>query len=323
MTASTATRRWPFLGLVTSRGESARLSILNYHRVHPQIDPINPGEIDVERFTWQMELVANNFNVFTLSEACELLGAGKLPERSLVITFDDGYADNVEIALPILNRYSLKATFFIATGFLDGGRMWNDTVIESFRCFPSGSLDLSEKGLGSYHLDGWSDRHDACSAVIQKIKHLPQPERQELVEWIASRAPEGAGQGELMMRSEQVRQLHDNGMEIGGHTVTHPILKSIADTQAEDEIAKGRERLEEIISDEVKVFAYPNGKLGQDYLSRHRDMVERQGFKAAVSTEWGVSTSATDRFQLRRFTPWDSTPGRFMLRLIRNYYQRV
>lgn len=322
MAGNWATMRWPFLGLITGRRRGGRLSILNYHRVHPVTDPINPGEIDAKRFAWQMELVANNFNVFTVGEAADLIAAGELPERSLVITFDDGYVDNVEIALPILNRFSLKATFFIATGFLDGGRMWNDTVIESVRCFPLGQLDLSEKGLGRYRLESWPDRHNAYSAIIKQVKHLPQVERQELVEWIASKAPEEVGQGELMMRSEQVRQLYDNGMEIGGHTVTHPILTAITDQQAEHEIAQGRQHLEAITGDEIKVFAYPNGKPGQDYLPRHRDMVERQGFKAAVSTHWGVSTVETDRFQLRRFTPWDDTPGKFMLRLIRNCYQQ-
>lgn len=322
MAGFTATRHWPFLQLVTSSRERARLSILNYHRVHPVTDPINPGEIDAERFAWQMELIANNFNVLTVGEASELLMKGQLPERSLTITFDDGYADNAEIALPILNKYSLKATFFIATGYLDGGRMWNDTVIESVRSFPSSTLDLSEKDLGSYSLENWDDRHNAYSAIISKIKHLSQEKRQYLVDWIASMVPGLGGTAHLMMRSDQVAELHKNGMEIGGHTVTHPILSSIPDEQAKREIAEGRARLEEITGSRVKVFAYPNGKPGQDYLPKHCDMVRQQGFTAAVSTQWGVSTPSSDRYQLHRFTPWDDSPAKFMLRLIRNYYQK-
>ncbi|AKH19708.1 polysaccharide deacetylase family protein [Sedimenticola thiotaurini] len=313
------TRRWPFLQLVTAAGPKAKLSILNYHRVHPVIDPINPGEIDAERFTWQMELVANNFNVLTVGEAADLLAEGKLPDRSLCITFDDGYADNVEVALPILKQFSLRATFFIATGFLDGGRMWNDTVIESVRNFPAGYLDLSDQQLGQYQLDSWQDRHNAYSAIIREIKHLPQEKRQSLVDWVASRVPDGIDSGDLMMRSDQVRELHQSGMEIGGHTVTHPILSTIPDEQANHEIAEGKKQLEAITGGPVTVFAYPNGKPVQDYLPKHTDMVRKQGFKAAVSTEWGVSTTATDPYQLHRFTPWDNTPAKFMLRLIKNY----
>jgi peptidoglycan/xylan/chitin deacetylase (PgdA/CDA1 family) len=65
-----------------------------------------------------------------------------------VITFDDGYADNVEVALPILLRYEIAADFFVSTGFLDGGRMWNDTVIEAFRATPLDRVDLGDFGLG-------------------------------------------------------------------------------------------------------------------------------------------------------------------------------
>lgn len=308
------------LQLVTGAGRKARLSILNYHRVHPEVDPINPGEIDAERFTWQMALVANNFNVLTVGEAADLLLEGELPDRALAITFDDGYADNAEIALPILKKFALRATFFIATGFLDGGRMWNDTVIEAVRNLPAGDLDLSEKKLGHYSLNSWNDRHNAYSSIIKKIKHLPQGERQSLVEWIASLVPNGLVTKDLMMRSEQVEELHRNHMEIGGHTVTHPILSSVSDEQAAYEIAEGRARLEAITGSPVRVFAYPNGKPGQDYLPKHREMVRQQGFTAAVSTQWGVSTASSDPYQLHRFTPWDNTPGKFMLRLIKNYF---
>lgn len=311
--------RWPFLKLVTSAGRNAKLSILNYHRVHLSTDLINPDEVDASQFDWQMELVSNNFNVFTMSEAVELLSENQLPERSLAITFDDGYADNVDVALPILEKHALKATFFIATGYLDGGRMWNDIVIESIRNYSSNSLDLSEKDLGQYPLESWSQRHLASLEIIKRIKHLPQSDRQNLVDWIASlsHADECA---ELMMRSDQVVTLHRHGMEIGAHTITHPILAAIPDDQARHEIEQGKKVLEELIGDPIKIFAYPNGKPGTDYLPKHRDMVSEMGFAAAVSTHWGVSTSGTDIYQLRRFTPWDKTPGKFMLRLLRNYY---
>ncbi|MCW8921773.1 MAG: polysaccharide deacetylase family protein [Sedimenticola sp.] len=314
----TSMMHWPFLKLITSSGSRAKLSILNYHRVHSELDPINPGEVDAEAFNWQMDLISRNFNILKLGEAALLLKQGKLPERSLCVTFDDGYADNVDVALPILQHYSVPTTFFIATGYLDGGMMWNDVVIECIRKIPSDYIDLSEKKLGKYNLNNWDERHAAYSEIVKKIKHLSQSKRQELVEWLSSFVI-AAELPELMMTSNQVQLLHECGMEIGGHTVSHPILSCIPDEQAEREIADGKRRLEEIIQDSVKVFAYPNGKPGQDYLPKHVNMVERLGFDAAVSTKWGVSTVKTDKNQLRRFTPWDKSPNRFMLRLLRNY----
>jgi len=107
-------------------------------------------------------------------------------------------------------------------------------------------------------------------------------------------------------------------MEIGAHTVTHPILRNTAPDTARREIVESGRRLAEIVGQPVRLFAYPNGKPGVDYGSEHVQMVRDGGFAAAVSTGWGVATEKSDRFQLPRFTPWDRTPGRFALRLIRN-----
>ena len=121
-----------------------------------------------------------------------------------------------------------------------------------------------------------------------------------------------------MMREEQVRELHGAGMEIGAHTVTHPILLNAAPDSARREIIESGRRLQEIIRAPIRTFAYPNGKPGQDYGPEHAQMVRDAGYVAAVSTGWGAATAHSDRFQLPRFTPWDRTPGRFMLRMIRN-----
>lgn len=265
-----------------------------------------------------MELVSSNFNVLPLTEAVSLLRSSKLPVGSLCITFDDGYADNAEVALPILQRFGLTATFFIATDYLDGGRMWNDTVIEAVRCMPSGPLDLSDLSLGQYQLDSWEDRESCFQSIIARIKHLSQDKRKLLTEQLADRAPKLLPDN-LMMTTDQVCELSRAGMEIGGHTVTHPILATLNRGQAKHEILDGKERLEKIIGKQLRLFAYPNGKPGKDYLPGHVELVRELGFEGAVSTQWGVSSSSTDLYQLRRFTPWDNTPARFMLRLVKNY----
>src|SRR5262245_19841153 len=102
-----------------------RLSVLAYHRVLPAPDPLRPSEPTAAEFEQRMRWVKANFNVLPLTEAVGALREGRLPERALSITFDDGYADNHDIELPILARLGLPATFFVATGFLDGGCMFN------------------------------------------------------------------------------------------------------------------------------------------------------------------------------------------------------
>ncbi|ANB03759.1 polysaccharide deacetylase [Ectothiorhodospira sp. BSL-9] len=299
-------------------GESqARLSILIYHRVLPEPDPLLPSDPDAATFRWQMQVVSKLFNVVPLSEAVKRLQNGTLPPRAACITFDDGYADNHDVALPILREQGLPATFFVATGFLDGGMMFNDRVLETIRRMPSGDLDLVDIGLGKRRIDGLGERKALIKEVIQSVKYLESGEREEKVAQLAAECPQ-ALPTDLMMTSAQLKGLDAAGMEIGGHTHSHPILARLEDDQARADILKGKEILESLLSHDVRLFAYPNGKPGSDYLATHAEMVRACGFDAAVSTAWGVSTAQTDRYQLARFTPWDATPGRFGLRLARN-----
>lgn len=294
--------------------------MLIFHRVVLQPDELFPAEVDARRFdricTWLREW----FNVLPLEEAVQLLKDGELPARALSITFDDGYADNHDIALPILARHGLSATFFVATGFLNGGRMWNDTVVESIRrttlkFLPLESLGLT--GIEKLNLTSTAQRTQAIVRLLGAIKYLVPAKRDILVSTIA-RLSQAHLPDNLMMTAGQVRGLHAAGMTIGGHTVSHPILASLDETQALAEILQGQQHLEEILQTRVSLFAYPNGRPMQDYTARDAALVRRAGFDAAVSTAWGAARSDVDPFQLPRFTPWDLTRTRFGLRLARS-----
>ena len=298
-------------------GPAPRLSILIYHRVLAHPDPLFPGEVDAITFASHLALLKRYFRVMPLLDAVQLLGRDKLPARAACITFDDGYADNAEVALPILRHYGLRATFFIATGFLDGGQMWNDKVIDLVRQAKGERLDLSASGLGCFDIASLSKRRHAIEVLLNALKYLPPECRLERVERICGPGrPAG-----VMMSSAQVIALHRAGMDIGAHTVNHPILAQISDLQARAEILHGRERLEHIIQDSVPLFAYPNGKPGKDFGSSHVEIVKELGFQAAVATAWGAAGSAAERFELPRFTPWDRNRLRFLLRMGQNMFR--
>jgi peptidoglycan/xylan/chitin deacetylase (PgdA/CDA1 family) len=295
-----------------------KLAVLIYHRVPAEPDPLLPGEPDARVFDWQMREIAAHFRVLPLCEAIAKLKDGTLESRSACITFDDGYADNATVALPILRRHGLQATFFITTGTLDGGRMWNDSIIEAVRVADSGTLDLEHCGLGMQRLTDVESRRAALEALLMGVKYRPPEERTAVVEQIVARANRKI-RDDLMMTSEQVRGLARSGMEVGAHTVTHSLLRELSDEDALHEIESSRSRLREITGSDVPVFAYPNGRPGRDYGARDVEIVRRLGFSGAVSTAWGVGTSRSDPFQVPRFTPWDRTPKRFLLRLLHNY----
>lgn len=298
----------------------SRLSILIYHRVLARPDPLFPAEIDAPRFEQHLAFLKANFNIIALHEAIDGLRNNTLPPRAACITFDDGYADNAEIALPLLQKHGVQATVFVATGFLDGGRMWNDTIIELIRNAPA-AIDLSAAGYGAFALDTIDQRRQAITALLGKLKYVPMEQRQQHVDAIAALVPVTL-RNDLMMTSAQVRQLHDAGIEIGGHTVNHPIIARLPAAAARQEIADGKHALEAIIAAPVRLFAYPNGKPGQDYHAEHVSMVRQLGFEAAVSTSWGAARPGGDLFQLPRFTPWDRDRLRFTLRMMKNLGSR-
>lgn len=312
-------KRRPFATAVLSLvapGGARGLSILVYHRVLAQPDPLFPAQVDARRFELQLDVMKACFNVLPLPEAIARLGAGTLPPRAACITFDDGYADNATVALPILRARGLHATFFVASGFLDGGRMWNDTVIEAVRHTRLPVLDGGFLGLGAIRTGTPEEKRCAVDALLGALKYREVQERAEMVARVAE-AGGAALPCDLMMSSRQVRDLHSAGMEIGAHTVNHPILATLPTAAARSEIAGGREALEALVRSRVGLFAYPNGKPAQDYLPEHVAMVRALGFDAAVSTAWGRGW-AGEAFQMPRFTPWDRTPLRFALRLAHN-----
>lgn len=304
-------------GLLSPAGHRGKLSVLMFHRVLPRVDPLFPGEADVRRFDETLCWVGKWFDVLPLGRAVEHLAAGTLPARALAITFDDGYADNHDVALPLLARHGFPATFFIAADFLDGGRMWNDTIIESVRRFDGETLDPDLPGVGQLDLSSIAARSAAIERLLRELKHLPPAIRAAHTERIA-KACRTALPDDLMMRSTQVRALRAAGMEIGAHTLSHPILAALDAPTAQREIEGGKELLEGLLQEPVELFAYPNGRPDRDYAAEHVEMVRAAGFKAAFSTAPGAADRASAIFELPRFTPWDRTELRFGLRLVAN-----
>jgi peptidoglycan/xylan/chitin deacetylase (PgdA/CDA1 family) len=308
--------------VLSPAGANARLTVLIFHRVLPKPDLLFPGEPDAARFQEQMEWLKAWFNVLPLSEAVERLRAGSLPARAAAITFDDGYADNLTVALPILRHAGLSATFFIAAGYLDGGRMWNDTVIDVIRNAEGPDLDLSKLNLGRYAINTIEDRRRSLGQLLGKLKYLEPTQRNDLAAALAGTANIHPP-CDLMLTPAQVRSLAEAGMTIGAHTLSHPILSSVPEHEARAEMTGSKERLEAITGRRISLFAYPNGKPGIDYTGTHVRLAREVGFDAACSTGWGAAKNGCDIFQIPRFTPWDRPPWRYALRLARNMRQDV
>jgi peptidoglycan/xylan/chitin deacetylase (PgdA/CDA1 family) len=299
-----------------------RLSILIFHRVLAKPDPLLPNEPAAPEFDALMQHIKSRFEVMPLSDAVRRLRGGSLPARALSITFDDGYADNLTVAAPILHRHGLPATLFVATGYLDGRCMFNDAVIEALRSTARRELDLESLGLGRLSLVSLDDRRVAIDRVLDAIKYLPRTQREQRVNDILRAADVQEPTG-LMLGRRSIPSLVDAGFDVGAHTVNHPILARTPPDEAWREIVEGKRDLEALLGRPVKLFAYPNGRPGRDYAAEHVRMVREAGFDAAVSTAWGSAGPGSDMLQLPRFTPWTRKPFKFDLLMLRNLRHEV
>lgn len=297
-------------------GENGRLSILFYHRVLAKPDPLMPDVIDAAGFDRHMRALSKVFNVLPLEEATDRLYNGTITPLTLSITFDDGYLDNLEVAVPILQRHKMHATFYLTTGFMNGTLMYNDVVIEAVRRMPAGDVDLNWLGLGVVAIADTASRMALAGSLIKAVKYLEATMRNAACVRLAAMCGESLPDN-LMMNADHVARLGKSGMAIGGHTVDHPILAKISDDEAWKQILQNRDDLTAITGERPRLFAYPNGKPGNDYEARHIHMVAQAGYTSAVSTGWGAVTPTVDRFQMPRLSPWDRSETMFIARVLK------
>jgi peptidoglycan/xylan/chitin deacetylase (PgdA/CDA1 family) len=252
-----------------------------------------------------------------LDEAVSCLVRERMPPRAVAITFDDGYRSIHELALPILRERRLPATVFVTSGHMtDDSSMWNDVILEAVRRLPGDTLDLGDIGLKVYAMNGVEQRKASAARLTEDCKYLTPEGRQVMLDRLQELVRADLRQ-HLMLTPEMIRDLVRNDIEIGGHTVTHPILARLGDEAAFREITDNKRDLEQVTGRPIRLFAYPNGKQGVDFDERHVEMVRAAGYRAAFTTLPGAATRHHHPFQFPRSRPWDRQPLMFAIRLLR------
>jgi peptidoglycan/xylan/chitin deacetylase (PgdA/CDA1 family) len=290
----------PVIGAVVRRLPRWRgLIVLNYHRIGERAG--QPWDrtlwnTDAETFDRQLAHLARNAEVVGPEDVLEL-ARERRRGRHVLITFDDGYRDNHEIAYPLLRRHGLVATFFPTVGFLDGtlGAWWDEIAWMVRRAaresIPAGALLDRELALGP-------EREETIAALVARYKQLEgeQADRflQAIAEATGTAPPTRADSAELWMTWEMVRELRAAGMGVGGHTVTHPILARRAHAEQEREIAGAAERLEQELGHPMRWFAYPVGS-SDSYDAETKRILSERGVELAFCFEGGFG----------RFDRWD------------------
>jgi peptidoglycan/xylan/chitin deacetylase (PgdA/CDA1 family) len=306
------------LELRSRNANNALLTVLTFHRALPQPDLMLSGEPDREMLSAWVTKWAQWYQFLPLSDAIYRLRNGTLSSRSACVTFDDGYADNLDVAAPVFSKLGIPATFFVATKFSDGGMMFNDRVICAVREAAGEELDATSLALGVWPISSDKGKLAAINGILRKVKYLPYEERERVTNALPILTGAKLDPHPMMTR-EQVKTLASKGFEIGAHTISHPILREIPDDQARFEITEGRRQLQELTGQKVEMFAYPNGRPGEDYDLRHVQMVKDAGFIGAVSTIPGAASKDDDLYQIPRFTPWHGASWKSGVQFLRNY----
>jgi peptidoglycan/xylan/chitin deacetylase (PgdA/CDA1 family) len=283
---------------------SRKVAILRYHAVcQPEAGYADPGIcVTPAGFEQQVQYLAGNYAVLPLPLVVDSLVCRRpLPDNTVAITFDDGYADNLEAAR-VLRRYGCSATFYITAGCMAGDLpFWPAELRALVAALPGPVLRLTA-GRTALELPVASpgDRKAAVRRLTRLFKSNPIPVREALREELRA----AAGRPDVpsvMLTWDQVREMHRLGMTIGGHTMTHPNLPSAGLAAASDEITRCRERLErELDDDPVTMFSYPNGGADLYFTPELQKVVRAAGYAAAATSRNGFAGPGSDVYALER-----------------------
>jgi peptidoglycan/xylan/chitin deacetylase (PgdA/CDA1 family) len=299
-----------------------------YHRVAPEEDDPWGLVVTPERFEQQLEILRKRAVPLSLEGLVEGLAAHRLPERSAVITFDDGYVDTLRYAKPILERLGLPATVFVTTGYIGGHReFWWDELY-SLLAQPVRLPAALELGLGGRRvvfelgpaaappaefpaIPIWQappgSRRALCREVWALLQPLGEALRRSALDQIRAWAGAGAVRSSANhrpMTADEVRQVGEGGLiEVGAHSVTHPLLPAMPPEIQRDEIRGSKVALDDLLGCPVRSFSYPFGA----WNPTTEELTREAGFRCAVAAHEEPAWSAEDRFRLPRYNVenWD------------------
>jgi len=288
--------------------------ILLYHRVthlknDPQLLSVTP-----ENFYEQVSLLRKKYTLLKIEEFSDLITRKKkIPRNAVVLTFDDGYADNYQEALPILESLNSQALFYITTSNLDTNKeLWWDELERIFLCDailpPSIDIAIRDK---PYHFPTATvkERFDIYYAIHPLLKYTSIAERNkvisELQQW-AGLSTEGRSTHRLVTIDELQKMNASAAAVIGAHTINHPALSTLSYEEQLSEICLSKAFLEKMLDKEVEHFSYPFGSK-KDYNRNSIKACKESGFKIVCANYYNQAHSWTDIFQVPRILVrnWD------------------
>lgn len=284
--------------------------ILMYHRIHDRGDGTGISRKNFER---QMEFIKGKMTPVSLIDIIDwLLKKKTIPQRAVAITFDDGYEDNFINGYPILRKFDIPATIFLTSGHIETTKVfWWDKVNEIIRKTNRPYINLRDfQGFarngyiyspGSIMLNNGQSKMQAIKTITELFKTFEYNRINEAVALLQKTidVEEREISGPPMLNWHQIREMSNNGIDFGAHTVTHVNLAGVSPDQAEEEINDSKRIIEENINKPVHGFAYPYG-LEQHFNGQTKKNVKNSGFHYACSAITGTISIGSDIYSLKR-----------------------
>ncbi len=290
---------------------SHRLIVLGWHNVEGTWAFPSPAGAGVKGLERQLLYLKRIANVVPLEDALRTLHAGQgVAPRAVSLTFDDGYRDNLELAVPLLERFDLPATFFLVPGLLsDDVEPWWEIQAWAFARATRGSITWEENTLP---LDTDKLRRSSSDLVAENLKRRDRTTREQAISDLVSLlAPDGWPQERAKFLDwPGAQEIVGKGFAVGSHTLHHPILSEESSEQAQRELTESRAVLENKLGADVMVLAYPNGT-ELDYNASTVAAAAAAGYTHAVTMRPGWNGPSTPPFEIRRFymTPEEGVKG--------------
>jgi peptidoglycan/xylan/chitin deacetylase (PgdA/CDA1 family) len=296
--------------------------VLRYHSVAPPArarEYLDPGlSIPPERFREQVSALARRRRVVDLDTLLERLDRGGPGEPLAAITFDDGYRDNADTAMPILRELGAVATFFVTTGPVQGGRgLWISELWRLAPRLPAGPLAIDRDAPLTVP-EGDAGRTALRRELTRRLAGLTLQEREGVLDRLALAAGVRRGEGleDSFCRPLDLRRLRDAGMTVGAHTRGHPHLERLDSRFHDEEVLASRKDLQQLLGEPVRHFAYPNpGGTGR-FPAAVREAVVRAGFASAATSSPAPLDTGCDRLRLPRLGVYAGAQERLLFGLL-------
>ena len=286
------------LKLLTRLRQKHPCIILLYHMIVDDSSKyLNKGPVvhhHVKHFKREIPYFKRNFQILSMDEVVNHLKLGKGFRRpSIAITFDDGYLDNYTLAYPVLKKHGVPATIYLTTSLIGtADRTWTDQIGLAFLETPKDRFDFPALfGDKRVPIKTKQEKEQANGEVSEALKLRPDDERRGLIRKLfetlgVTENPEGKGSDRIMLNWDEVQEMTKNGITIGTHSHTHPILSRMPIQEAKEEISKSKKVIEENLGVKVKYFSFPNGR-EEDFSEELRNYCREIGFESICSVIYG------------------------------------